>query len=186
MKKIILIISLVLIFILSGVVMYVLVFNKESSAPPTTLKQEFSNGQPYAVYKENGFTMFYPAWTRLNFDTTAPEADKIKVAVSNIQGCTFFLKIKDLPEDQTLQAYTDQVIKNMGDRLSVSSNEVKEQEAFLDGEVKTEGDVTMRNISHVYKKGKTIYSLAFVAEKNAFANACQPVVDEVVKSVKLQ
>lgn len=153
--------------------------NALSSTPPDPEEK-------LITFEEDGFALTYPNWTKINYDTAVADADKIRVAVSGREGCSFFLKIKELPEGQTLQEYTDQVKKNMGDRLTVTSNDVKENEASLDGEVKMSGDVTMRNVSRVFKKGNKLFSLAFIAEKNAFSNSCTSVMNEVISSVKLK
>lgn len=187
MKKPIVIFSVIVLFGIVGATAYLFLTKKIGQKEEVAVsKQQFSNGDGYIFFESGVFSMNYPNWTKINYDTSAPDADKIKIAVSNNAGCNFFLKVKELPENESLQIYTDRVIEGMGDRLKILGNEVKEDRAFLDGEISVAEDVFMRNVSHVFKSGNVIYSAAFVAEKNIFTNACQPILNESVESVKLK
>ncbi len=168
---------------IAGVSAYVLFGNKLEKKEETPVKAEFSNGQVYAVYKDDTFKIAYPDWPKIDTKNIA-EADKIKVAVSN-EGCSMFVKEKTLPEGLTLETYTEKVIKDLGDRITVINKEVSENKASLDADIGMglNNETKMRNISRVFKSGETVYSIAFVAEKSAFDASCGPLLNEVVGSV---
>lgn len=181
MKQKILRISLVLIIVASIIAGAIFLMNK-SETPPQTPK-EFSNGQPYAVFRTDRFEVKYPDWPNIDV-RLQPDADKLKVAVSS-EGCNLFVKEKDLPDDLTLESYTQKVISDFGDKITVATSDVKDGRASLDADIDMGSGAVMRNVSRVYQIGNTLYSIAFISEKTMFPNACQPIFDEVVASVKV-
>lgn len=151
---------------------------KESSS------KVFSNGQPYEIFETDQFQVKYPKWSDMDV-SKLPNADAIKIAISN-EDCSFFIKTTDLPATSTLQIYTDQVIQNFGPSLHVNKTEVAGNQAYLDAEIEMGTGAIMKNISNVYQIGNTLYSMAFIAEKVAFPNTCEQVMNEVVASVKVK
>jgi hypothetical protein len=142
------------------------------------------NDQPLMTYKDEYVEVSYPNWPNINTSQIA-NADKIKVAVSN-EGCNFFIKVADFPTTSTLEEYTNNAIRTFGSHLTVNAKHTDEHTGLLDGDIDMGNGVTMRNTSHLYLVGNTLYSIAAVAEKSAFSNVCEPTVNDVVNSLKVK
>jgi len=184
MKKKLLLSIIILVLVMAGVILAAIFLTEQRTRSANVSRPgEFSNGQTYSTYRDDHLTVNYPNWPNVDKSQLA-NADLIKVAVSN-QGCSFFLKLTDIPATSTLQSYTDKVIHDFGDNLKVNKTEVTGNKAYLDADITMEKNVVMKNISHVYQIGNTLYSMAFVSEKSAFPNVCGQLVDEVNGSVKV-
>jgi len=140
---------------------------------------EFSNGQLYSTFKTENFEIKYPNWPNIDKSKVAG-ADAIKVAVANA-GCNFIIKETTVAPDTTLSAYVDQAINGAGSSIKMNKKEITGDRGYLDGDVTMSG-VTMKNVSLEFKTGNNIYGIAFVAEKNNFSAACEPLVNEVSES----
>ena len=143
---------------------------------------EFANGQPYLTFKTTDFEVNYPNWPNIDRGQTA-KTDNIQVAVANA-GCNFIIKVSAVAPNTTLEASAEKVINAAGNSLKINKKEIKGNKGYLDGDV-TMGGVTLKNVSLEFKTGNNIYGMAFVAEKNSFSRACEPLVNEVDKSVKV-
>lgn len=185
MKKIPLILPILIILIAlgTGSVFFFLNTKKDPQPQMSPLQKEFSNGQPYATFQTDRFEVNYPDWPKIDLDET-PDADKLKVAVSN-EGCNVFVKEKDLPEGMTLESYTEKVIKDFGDEIAVNVSEVKDGRASLDADIGMGNGAIVQNVSRVYQVGNTLYSVAFISGKVIFADVCGPIVEEVIASVRI-
>lgn len=143
---------------------------------------EFSNGQQYLTFKTNDFEVKYPNWPNIDTNKT-PGTDKFRVAVAN-EGCNFIIKVSIVPPNTTLKAYAEKVISDSGTSIKINKKEINGDRAYLDGDV-IMGGVTLKNVSLEFKTNNNIYGLAFVAEKNKFSQVCEPLVNEVNNSVKV-
>lgn len=182
MKKTSLILP-ILIILVGAIIVAFFLMKKDVQPQMSELPKEFSNGQPYAIFRTDRFEVKYPDWPNIDV-RLQPDADKLKVAVSN-EGCNLFVKEKDLPDDLTLESYTEKVISDFGDKITVAVSEAKDGRASLDADIDMGSGAVMRNVSRVYQIGNTLYSIAFISEKTMFPNVCQPIFDEVVASVKV-
>lgn len=181
MKQKILRISLVLI-IVASVIAAALFLMKKSETPPQTPK-ESSNEQVYATFQTDRFEVNYPDWPKIDVSGN-PDADRLKVAVSN-GGCNLFVKEKDLPDGLTLESYTEKVISDFGDKITVATSDVKDGRASLDADIDMGSGAVMRNVSRVYQVGNTLYSIAFISAKVLFSDVCEPVLNDVIASVRV-
>lgn len=184
MKKNIIIFASVVAVGIIAVSAYVLLGNIISEKEEVPTKKKLTYGDVYKTFENNEFQIAYPDWQQID-TKSLPDADKVKVAVSN-NTCSLFVKEKELPEGLTLETYTDKVVSDLGDRITVIKKEVSENKASLDADIVMDGKVTIRNISRVFQVGKTVYSIAIVAEKSTFDASCGPLVSEVVESVRVK
>jgi hypothetical protein len=145
---------------------------------------EFLNGQPYAIYQDEKFSVHYPDWQIID-TSQMPESEKIKISVNN-GNCSFFVKVKTIESGLTLDDYAKKVISGLGDSITVDVSEVQEHEAKLDATIDMGNGGIMRNVSRVFRIGDVLYSIVFVAPKADFSLICEPVMAETIGSVRVK
>lgn len=172
----------VLLVILAGIILAARYISGNSGIKEVHSQRpgEFANGQPYLTFKTNDFEVKYPNWPNIDKSKLAA-IDNIQVAVAN-EGCNFIIKESVVSPNTTLEVYAEKAINASGNNLKINKKEINGNKGYLDADV-TMGNVTLRNVSLDFKTGNDIYGIAFVAEKNSFSKACEPLVDEVNKSV---
>jgi hypothetical protein len=150
----------------------------------TVVKKQFSNGQEYVTYTDDHFSVNYPEWKTID-TSKMPESEKIKVSVSN-EKCSLFVKVKAIASELSLDDYTKKVIGDFGKNLTVNISEVIGNEAKLDADIDMGNGGLMRNVSRVFRIGDTLYSVVFVGAKADFSATCEPIVNEVIGSVRVK
>jgi hypothetical protein len=142
----------------------------------------FANGQPYASYKKPDFEAIYPDWPSAPA-SSATGTESWQVFVQN-QGCNVIIRPVKVAAGVTYTQYVENTLKEAEPYNPVfNRKEITNTTAIIDADISI-GNGTIRNISYNFLSSKGIsYGVAFVAEKQNFDAACQPYVDEVVKSV---
>ncbi len=147
---------------------------------------EFSNKQKYKVFTAADFEVKYPYWQNMDL-RGASNAENIKLAVTD-RGCVFMIKISPIPADTTFKTYAEKLLQNQEVSLSIKTltKDISENQLHFEGELVVSG-VVVKNVSYSYLTDKNqAAGFAFVADKNKFAEVCQPIVSEVVKSVVIK
>lgn len=157
--------------------------NEPQDAAYTPRPGEFQNGQRYATFATDDFSVNYPDWPR--FDTSAaPDADAYKLAVANA-GCSFIIKVASVPEDVSFKDYIQSVVRETSSQYPITmlSQDIGDASAHFEGEV-TMGDAVVKNVTYSYLTGtRQSVGIGFVSARDQFDEACQPIVGEVVESV---
>jgi len=158
----------------------------DSTVKPPVKADEFSNGQPYLIYKDENFEIKYPNWPNINPANIASPAT-MKVAVINA-GCSFAVNSSLLPADMNFYDYTRELVKRQAVqyKFTLIEQNIGATKAYFIVEIPAGADV-VKNVSYAYlsKNQKQTYGVAFAANKDIYDTACQPVVDEVIASIKL-
>ena len=146
---------------------------------------QFKNGQNYKIFTSDDFEMKYPVWPNIDL-TKITNSENIKIAVTN-QECTFILKISPLPQGIDFKTQVQKTFDNSASsQVGTLANEIGENKAYFEGEINL-GNIIKKNISYVYltKKNNTA-GFALSANRDFFGQSCQPIIDEIVVSVKLK
>lgn len=147
---------------------------------------EFGNGQPYAVYATDDFEVRYPNWPNID-RSQLPEPERTKVAVSN-EGCTFMINAAPLPEGMTFKEYMEKRLQEQTSKVKaeVTVKTIGETNAHLEAEVNL-GTVTVRSATYAFvTSNRQYYGIGFAAPKTPFDRVCQPLIQEVIESVRTQ
>ncbi|MFA6523113.1 MAG: hypothetical protein WCS85_01985 [Candidatus Peribacteraceae bacterium] len=146
---------------------------------------EFSNGQLYSVFAADTFEVKYPNWP--NVDSSAlSEPGRTKVAVSN-EGCTFIITANPVPEGKTFTAFVEEKLREQtgkaGIRMTVK--DISERSAHLETEISA-GTVTIQSATYAYEtSGRQYYGIGFAALTETFKRVCQPLIQDVIGSVRV-
>ncbi len=145
----------------------------------------FANGQPYASYKRDDFEAVFPDWPNAQA-SSATGTESWQIFVQN-NGCNFIIRPVQVAQGVTYKQYVENTLKDAEPyNPTFNKKEVTDTTAVIDADI-TLGNGTIRNVSYNYLSSKgTSYGVAFVAEKGNFDAACQPYVNEVVKSVVIK
>jgi hypothetical protein len=186
-NKVIYIIITVLVLIVIGGGLFFFFSNKGPQKEAQGQRPgEFSNGQQYATFKTDDFEVKYPNWPNIDRSKIA-EADKYKVAVSN-EGCNFIIKVASVPQNTSFREYEENLLQEQMKQFPVKIliKDIKDTTAYFEGEVSI-GNTIVKNVSYSYFTSKRqSVGFAFVAQNDQFNRVCRPIIDEVVRSVKVK
>jgi hypothetical protein len=147
---------------------------------------KISFGQKYQIYKAEDFEIKYPDWPNIDKKNLL-KPENIKLAVTN-GSCNFLINVISVPADTNFKNYTEKLAEEEITKTNakIIVKDIKDNTAYFVGEV-TMGNITLHSVSYGYFTTKRLsYGVAFIAEKSQFNAACQPIVEEVVKSVRVR
>ena len=147
---------------------------------------EFPDGQPYAEYRANGFSMRYPDWPHAGTGSVPSPDETMEIAVEN-SGCIFMLNILPIPEGETFEEFTRSRLKAQKSAVSgleILESDITPERALVDAEVATQF-ATIRSVSYVFPVGGNSYGLGFVAISQLFDFVCRPSMEATVASVQI-
>ena len=186
-NKVIYIIIAALVLIVIGGGLFFFFSNKGPQKEAQSQRPgEFSNGQRYATFKIDDFEVKYPNWPNIDRSKIA-EADEYKVAVAN-EGCNFIIKVASVPQNTSFREYEENLFQEQIKQFPVKIliKDIKDTTAYFEGEVSM-GNTIVKNVSYSYFTSKRqSVSWAFVAQNDQFDRVCRPIIDEVVRSVKVK
>lgn len=151
-----------------------------------TQSGEFSNGQRYEVWKTDDFEIKYPSWPNIDKKNLL-EPQNIKLALAN-DGCNFVISAIPIPANTSFKEFTEKRFQEQTAKFisKIITKDIKENTAYIDGELSM-GNTTLKSVSHGYfTSSRQSYSIGFIAEKSQFETACQPIIDDVIESVKIK
>lgn len=191
-KNIIIVVLVVVIFAIGGY----FIFMKQGSAPIVSQSEnkrpgEFSNGQRYQIYQTNNFEVKYPYWPNVDKKNIL-EPENIKLAVAN-EGCNFLISSISIPKGTTFKDYINQRLQESnnkydkyGIKITKITKDIKDTSAYIESEFVV-NNVAVKSVSYGYFTSQGVsYGIAFIAEKNNFDKVCQPLIKEVIESVKIK
>jgi hypothetical protein len=142
--------------------------------------------QKYKIYQAQDFEVKYPDWSDVDKKNLL-EPEKTKLAVAN-KGCNFIINVVAVPENTTFKEYTEKLAQEQiaKTKSKVIAQNIQDNTAYFEGEVPM-GNTTLYSVSYGYMTSlRQSYGIGFIAEKSIFETACLPIINEVVKSVRIK
>lgn len=158
--------------------------SKASSASAAT--SSASAGGTEKTFTASDFSITYPAWPVIPAGSIlAP--DQTKVAVTK-NGCALIVTVLPLPEGEQFQSFMENLITEQvqSTGVTVTLKEVKETTMRLSGEFPVSGRTALTTQYGFLTPNNNFYSIVFASEKSQYDKVCKPVVDGIIKSVKVQ
>lgn len=142
--------------------------------------------QPMTVFTANDFSLSYPDWPIMNPGAVL-EPERTKVAVSNA-GCAVVMTMRPLTAGEDFRTELERLLSDQITQASVRilQKNITATSSHVEGEFRVQNnDIRSDQYGYVTSQ-RQFYSLVFAAEKSAFENACKPVIEATVKSVKVK
>ncbi len=142
--------------------------------------------EKYEVYKADDFEVKYPYWQNIDKKNLL-DPEKTKLAVTDGK-CNFVVTAIPVPTNTNFKDYTQKLVQEQitKTKSKVIAQDIKDNTAYMEGELNI-GNTTLYSISYGYMTSKRqSYGIAFISEKSLFESACQPIINEVVESVKVK
>lgn len=190
MKKKILFVFVIILALCGLVLTYFFFFKKGGQATPSptpigkATSSTFSNGQKFKTFSENGFSVKYPDWPKLDSQYLLEPA---KVAVNN-EGCSFVITAKTIPEGSDFKAYIEKSVTEQLKQVSgtTTKKEIGTKTSYIEGKYTISG-VTLHSYSRGYLVGKdNLYAFALIATEETFNQVCNPLTNEILESVRAE